>query len=103
MKLFKTISLLVISLSVWTQLSLPVLAQTHIPTPSERLQNTAASANLSTTSVTPQSVVVSIIIILLGLIGMIFLCLMLYAGFTWMTSQGDKAKIDKAKQTISNS
>ena len=36
----------------------------------------------------------------LALIGVIFLVLMLYAGYHWMTAQGDEKKVDTAKDTI---
>jgi len=101
-KLMKKIFTFVLSSVVWSVLYLPVFAQ-NVITPTDRLRNTAGAANLSTTSVTPQSVVVSIILIILGLLGITFLVLIIYSGFTWMTSQGDKDKIAKAKQTISNS
>lgn len=102
MNYLKKFLLSITSFFVWLLLYLPVSAQS-VTTPVDRLKNTAGAANLSTTSVTPQSVVVSIILIVLGLLGIIFLVLIIYSGFTWMTSQGDKTKIDKAKQTISNS
>lgn len=37
---------------------------------------------------------------LLGLLGVIFLVLIVYAGFLWMTAQGDEDKVTKAKETI---
>ncbi|MDD4271233.1 MAG: pilin [Patescibacteria group bacterium] len=36
----------------------------------------------------------------LGLLGIIFLVLIIYAGFLWMTAQGDEEKVTKAKDTI---
>ncbi len=36
----------------------------------------------------------------LALIGMIFLALMLYAGYHWMTARGEEEKVEKAKDTI---
>ena len=36
----------------------------------------------------------------LGLLGAIFIILMLYGGYNWMTAGGEEAKIDKAKKTI---
>lgn len=80
-----------------------VQAQTNVPTPMDRLKNTANSANLSTVNVSPQNIVVSVILVLFGLLGIVFLVLIIYAGFTWMTSQGEKDKIAKAKATIVNS
>ncbi len=36
----------------------------------------------------------------LGLLGIIFLILLIYAGYNWMTAQGDEDKVEKAKSTI---
>jgi hypothetical protein len=36
----------------------------------------------------------------LSLLGIIFLILVLYAGFTWMTSMGNEQKVQKAKDTL---
>jgi len=37
---------------------------------------------------------------IISYVGVLFLCLMLYAGFLWMTAAGDEKKIDKAKEII---
>lgn len=37
---------------------------------------------------------------LLGFVGTLFLILMVYAGFLWMTARGDSKKVDQAKQMI---
>lgn len=36
----------------------------------------------------------------LGLTGLLFLVLTIYAGFLWMTSQGDAARVKKAKDIL---
>ena len=36
----------------------------------------------------------------LGLIGVMLLIYMLYAGYNWMTAQGDEEKVTKAKDTL---
>ena len=36
----------------------------------------------------------------LSLIGVIFLILMIYAGYNWMTAQGEEEKVEKAKNII---
>ena len=36
----------------------------------------------------------------LALLGVIFLALMLYAGYHWMTARGEEEKVEKAKDTI---
>jgi hypothetical protein len=43
-----------------------------------------------------------VINILLGFIGIILLLLILYAGFLWMTAQGDDGRVKKARAIISN-
>jgi len=44
--------------------------------------------------------VVRIIRFFLGLLGLIFLVLTLFAGFLWMTSAGNDEKVTKAKQIL---
>ena len=41
--------------------------------------------------------------IFLSLIGIIFLLLMIFAGYNWMTAQGEEEKVSKAKDTIARS
>jgi hypothetical protein len=53
----------------------------------------------------PQSPVViigALIGVCLSFLGIIFLCLMIYSGFVWMTSAGSEQKILIAKKTIIN-
>jgi TRAP-type C4-dicarboxylate transport system permease small subunit len=45
----------------------------------------------------------SIVNVVLGFLGIVFLVLLLYAGFMWMTAQGDDKKVDKARAMISQS
>jgi type IV secretion system pilin len=52
-----------------------------------------SEANLS-------EVVSSLIKILLSFLGVIFVVLIIYAGFLWMTSAGNEEKIGKAKKTM---
>lgn len=41
-----------------------------------------------------------IINVALSVVGALFLALMLYGGFLWMTAAGDGGKVDKAKEII---
>lgn len=54
------------------------------------------------TPVTPSNIIVNSIKILLGLLGLIFLIVIIISGLEWMTSGGDKTIIDKAKSRIKN-
>lgn len=48
-------------------------------------------------------VVARIIKIALGLLGVIFIALIIYAGFIWMTSTGNEEQISKAKKIMVSS
>ncbi len=48
----------------------------------------------------PMDVTVMIINWLLGLLGLFFLVLVIYAGFLWMTAAGVEDRIDKAKKIL---
>lgn len=47
-------------------------------------------------------VVGNIIRVALSLLGIIVLCLIVYAGFIWMTAGGDSKKVDTAKSILKN-
>ena len=46
------------------------------------------------------SIVATVIKAFLGLLGIIFIFLMVLAGYHWMTAAGDEQKVTKAKDTI---
>lgn len=48
------------------------------------------------------NIIGAIIKVVLGVLGAGFLLLTIYAGFTWMTAQGDEKKVDQAKKIIIN-
>lgn len=75
--------------------ALPALAQYG-------LNETAGSAGLNTglAAKSVPEIVGSIIGAALSLLGVIFLILMLYGGYTWMTSYGNEQKVTKAKNLI---
>lgn len=50
----------------------------------------------------PRTIAANIINVVLGFLGIILLGMILYAGFLWMTSGGDQAKVQKAQQIIRN-
>lgn len=51
----------------------------------------------------PGTLVGGLIKVVIGLLGIIFLVLTVYAGFTWMTAAGDPKKVDKAKGILTTS
>ncbi len=101
----KLVSLGIVSL----MLPVAVFAQTNTINPptdgsdpfgfGNKLDNIAAPYSPSTTVPLEQRVG-EIISIFLGFLGVIFLILMIYAGFNWMTAGGDEEQITKARNTI---
>lgn len=73
-------------------------------TPLERLENVVASQPSydvdKTTSETVVDYVGQIISVFLGLLGVIFVILIIYGGYLWMTSAGNAEKVSKAGQII---
>ena len=45
-------------------------------------------------------IVATVVKAFLGLLGIIFLVLIIYAGYNWMTAAGDEEKVTKAKDTL---
>lgn len=52
------------------------------------------------TSRTLPEIIGNVIKVFLSIVGVIFLVLMVYAGYLWMTAQGEEAKVEKSKDTI---
>jgi cytochrome bd-type quinol oxidase subunit 2 len=102
-----TISLLA---SVSLLSAMPVMAQVNTsqgtPSPNgtlNRLSNILKNKPSYNTDVSPDSLMQYLGIILnvfLGLLGTIFIFLMVYGGYTWMTASGDEKKVEKAQDTI---
>ena len=72
---------------------------------SEVLDNLKEAGVLSglDTEATPTAIIAGIINGILGLTGSIFVVLIIWAGFRWMTSGGNTDQIKKARETIINS
>lgn len=67
----------------------------------DRLNSVGTGAGYGAASQTSVLDILGIVINgLLGLLGAIFILLIIIAGLNWMTAGGDEAKIDKAKDTI---
>lgn len=64
------------------------------------LEDTAREANIDQLPASPTEVAGTLLQTVLSFVGVLFLGLMLYAGFMWMTAGGNEEKIDKAKKII---
>lgn len=76
----------------------PVLAYRTIDSSGVLLASTTAPTGLSTADI--QTTTGSFIKTALAIVGTVFLGLMVYGGFTWMTARGAEDKITTAKETI---
>lgn len=64
------------------------------------LEETAQAARINQSPTNPEAAVTQIIQWVLSFVGVLFLGLMIFGGFTWMTSGGNKENIDKARKTV---
>lgn len=90
----------IIFLSLFLSLFLfePTFAYKTIDSSNTFLNNTVEPTGLSTDNI--QTSTGKFIQAALLLVGTVFLALMIYGGFTWMTARGEEDKITKAKETI---
>lgn len=72
----------------------------HVLAQADAASQVAESAGLGNADLTV--VIGRIISVFLGLLGVIFLVLFIYAGFVWMTAGGDDKKVEKAKRIFIN-
>lgn len=54
------------------------------------------------TSVTFEIIVSTVLTMVLGFMGAIFLVLAIYAGYNWMMAGGNEERVEKSKQTLTN-
>ncbi|MBU1349877.1 hypothetical protein KKA20_00980 [Patescibacteria group bacterium] len=69
----------------------------------EALNETAKGAGYNTGVTSSVSSIISAVIkIALSLLGVVFLLLMLYGGYLWMTARGNEQEVEKAKNIITS-
>ena len=64
------------------------------------LNSTANSIGYNTSQNQIDPIISNAIQVFLSLLGVIFLALIIYGGFTWMTAAGNESKVTKAKELI---
>lgn len=97
-KIIKRISLLTCLLAV---LILPYFVFASGIT--ENLTNVAGNAGYAKADETSMSAIAgTIIATVFGLLGVIFIVLIIYAGILWMTAGGEEAKVEKAQTILKN-
>lgn len=50
-----------------------------------------------------ESIIGTVINLILSFVGVLLFVLLIYGGFTWMTAQGNQDKVNKAKKIVTNS
>lgn len=70
--------------------------------PGSPLNTVAEKGAHYNTTATFESIIGTIITMVLGLLGVIFLILAIYGGYNWMMARGNEEMVDKAKKTITN-
>lgn len=78
--------------------SLLILSPVYADDIDQQLQAAGGQTGLSKTD--PRSTISIIIRTALGLLATIFVGLMLYAGFLWMTAGGNEENVDKSKKLL---
>lgn len=96
LKLKKITVFLIVLLAVIFLLPKDILAQSNSVTGVNDLAN--AGVNLGQTDL--KQVIANIINIILAFLGTLAVLLFLYAGWLWMTAQGDATKVEKAKKIM---
>ncbi|MFZ4648543.1 MAG: pilin [Patescibacteria group bacterium] len=94
----KSVKQLLLLISMILLLSLPYFVFAATPKPLDKMK--AVAGNSYKTDTPLLTFVGNFIAILLSLLGVIFVILMIYAGFKWMMAAGDADDVKKAKGTI---
>lgn len=95
----KKLKLIVTVLSFFSMLVLPCLALATTGIGSEDLGLGYGSV-IGLTTQDVRVTIANIIRVALGLLGIVAVIIILYAGVIWMTAQGDKTKTDKSKKLM---
>lgn len=93
------IFILFFSLANFCQAQLSDTAIEDVGVPGEMMATMAGFDTISDES-NLTTLISSVIEIFLSFLGIIFLILMLYGGYNWMTAAGDESKVETAKSTI---
>lgn len=67
------------------------------------LLNSAGTSAQYNTGATPETIIGTVINIFLGILGVIFLVLIVYGGYVWMIARGNESEVEKAKDTMTRS
>ena len=83
-------------------LLLPAAAMAQLSAADDELSEVAASLGADATNDLP-TIIGNLIAVLLSVLGIIFVVLVVYAGFLYLTAAGDDEKVKKAKKLLTQS
>ncbi len=95
-------SLVLLGLLLGSFFGVPATVSAQATSPGDDFGLTQVGSATKLSGEDPRVIVVRIINVALSLLGIILVCLILYAGFLWMTSGGDATKIENAQKIIRN-
>lgn len=98
-KLLSCILLILLSTALFAGFTNYALAQ-GLSDFESNLDIVAGEAEYDTDVSNPEQIISPVITAILSLMGVIFLILMIYGGFLWMTARGNEEQVKKAKDLI---
>lgn len=98
----KQIFSFILIFSIFSFAVCPVFAQGTLKNASDNLTNFGGKAGFEKDSTDIDVVIGSVIKYALSFLGVIFLILLIYGGFTWMTARGDSEEVKKSKDIMIN-
>ncbi len=99
---FKSIAAGSIAAMATVSAPLAALAVTSLENLKASAASTAGAAGVTSGNTDLPKLIGNMIGAALGLLGVILVCIIIYAGFLWMTAQGSEEKVKMAKKMISN-
>lgn len=87
-------------LAIGTKVQLDLLNKNTIIDIQDQGDRSASAFGNKTTATTFTQFIADIINVFFGLLGTIFIILMVYGGYTWMTASGNSEKVTKAQNTL---
>lgn len=100
--MYKALTHLGIATTILAATLMPLAAHAQLGARIQRLQQETGQAAGIDSQRDVRDIVASVIRIALSILGVVFILLIIYAGYNWMTAQGDEKQVQEAKRMIRN-
>jgi TRAP-type C4-dicarboxylate transport system permease small subunit len=92
----------------WLALVIPAYAQDEKATPAlgnafKNFRTLTARVGFGDQPPRPEELVARLIFVALGMVGVVFVSLIIYGGYLWMTARGNEEQVNKAQRIITES